>query len=53
MSSVPKKKKMWRRHCKVSHDKSSKNVSNSGRIVGINAYLFKRNTSKVTPLGKL
>jgi hypothetical protein len=28
---------MWRRHWKLFHNRSSKNVSNSGSIVGLSA----------------
>jgi hypothetical protein len=46
-------KKMWRRHWKLFHNRSSKNVSNSGNIVGLSAELLKGSTLKVTPLSKL
>jgi hypothetical protein len=37
---------------KLFHN-SSKNVSNSGSIIGLSAQLLKGSTSKVTPLNKL
>jgi hypothetical protein len=44
---------MWRRHWKLFHSRSSKNVSNSGSIVGLSAHLLNGSTSKVTALSKL
>jgi hypothetical protein len=45
--------KTWRQHWKLFHNRTSKNVSSSGSIVGLNAYLIRGSTSKVTPLSKL
>jgi len=44
--------KMWY-HWKLLHYRSSKNVSNSGSILGLSAYLLKGSTSEVIPLSKL
>jgi len=41
---------MWWRQWKLFHNRSSKNVSNSGNIVEPRAQLLKRSTSKVNPL---
>jgi len=44
---------MSQQHFKLFHNRNFKNVSNSGSIIGLGAYVLKGSTLNVTPLSKL